>query len=586
MINFKKSEGHKFAESPVLLPKLASWRSRTVFILILFSLAALIGAAYNLQVLNNDFFLGQGESRYLREIELPASRGQIADRHGEVLAISTPMKSIWAIPTEANLLTPTEKEELASLVGLDKKELARKLNSEKSFVFLQRYLPPEQAAKIAKLNLRGIGQDGEYRRYYPSGEMTAHLVGFTGVNDKGQEGMELAFQKTLHGQAGGRSVLKDRRGQIVEERQYIRAPQNGDDVHLSIDSKLQYLAYEQLKQSVKENKARAGGVIIADVKTGEILALANWPTFNPNNRERLTGEELRNRAVTDIFEPGSTLKPFTAALALDKGKIRPNTMINTGAGKLTIGSATISDSHPNGVISITQIIQKSSNIGMAKIAAQLSYHEMWTMFDQLGFGQTPKLGFPGEVAGKVRPWKSWQPIEQATMSYGHGISMSLVQLTRAYMALARDGDVIPLSLIKQENEQHQSVQVFSKEAAKEMRAMLETVVLPGGTAVQAQVPGYRVAGKTGTAYKIEKGKYVKKYVADFVGFAPASNPQLIVAVMLDEPTGGRHFGGDVAGPTFSNVMGGALRILGVAQDAPLVNLAQDEKHESKRAASL
>ncbi|HPT51169.1 MAG TPA: penicillin-binding protein 2 [Accumulibacter sp.] len=584
MMRFKGNVAHKFAESPLLQLSLPPWRSRLMALLILGSFGALIGRAFYLQVLNNDFLQEKGESRYRRDIEISASRGRIADRHGDVLAISTPMKSIWAVPQAANL-TPEQTKQLATILETDAKQLAHKLDKEKNFVFLRRQIPPSIAEQVAALKLPGIGQDKEYRRFYPTGEMTAHMVGFTGVDDKGLEGAELAFHGQLLGQTGSRSVIKDRRGQIVEDVGSIKAPQDGQDIHLALDSKIQYLAYSQLKQVIAENKAKAGGVVVVDVRTGEILALANWPTYNPNNRESLSGAQLRNRAVTDTFEPGSTLKPFTVALALDNNKVRFDTIVNCAPGRLTIGTATISDAHPHGALTVAQVIQKSSNVGAAKIAAMLPAQKMWQMFDDIGFGHTPHLGFPGEVSGRVRPWKSWRPIEQATMSYGHGISVSLIQLARAYTAFARDGDVLPLSLTRIDSGKPAGTQVFTPRTAREVRTMLEMAVQTGGTAPKAQVPGYRVAGKTGTAYKLEHGRYANKYVASFVGFAPASDPRLIVAVMIDEPGAGQHYGGDVAGPAFSAVMGSSLRTLGITPDAPL-QVAQSPKPTTGPKAKL
>ena len=571
-MKFKTPRAHKFAESPVLKLRVPAWRSRLMTLMILGCFVVLVGRSFYLQILRNDFLQEKGESRYKRELLISASRGRIADRNGDILAVSTPMKSVWAIPSEAKL-TPDQTKQLAALLEMDVKELVRRLGSEKSFVFLQRQLPPEIGDRVAALKLPGIGQDKEYRRYYPTGEMTAHIVGFTGVDDKGLEGVELAFQNQLLGHPGSRSVIKDRRGQIVEDVGSIKLPQDGKDIRLALDSKIQYLAYSHLKQAINDYKAKAGGVVVVDAKTGEILALANWPTYNPNNRERLTGAQLRNRAITDTYEPGSVMKPFVAALALEAGKVRFDTVINCAPGRLTIGTATISDSHPHGALTVAQVIQKSSNVGTAKIASMLTPQQMWDMYDAIGLGQPPRLGFPGEVAGRLRPWKTWRPIEQATMSYGHGLSISLMQLARAYTIFAREGDVIPLTLTKVEGDPVGASSVFSQQTAREVRAMLELAVQPGGTAPKAQIPGYRVAGKTGTAYKIEGGQYVKKYVASFVGFAPASDPRLVVAVMIDEPGGAAHYGGDVGGPIFSNVMSGALRTLGVPPDAP-VRVAQ------------
>ena len=402
------------------------------------------------------------------------------------------------------------------------------------------------------------------------------MLGFTGVADEGQEGVELAMNGLLMGKPGSRRVIKDRRGQIVEDVESIRAPQEGKDVTLALDAKIQYLAHSLLKQAIGEHKAKAGGVVVLDVRTGEVLALANMPTYNPNNRVRLAGAQLRNRAFTDTFEPGSTFKPFTAALALEKGKFRFDTPIQTAPGRLTIGSATIHDAHPHGVLTLAEVIQKSSNVGAAKVALSFAPEEMWQTFAGLGFGAPLKLGFPGEVGGRLRPAKSWRPIEQATMSYGHGISVTLIQMARAYMAFARDGDLVPLSLTRVDAPPVASATVFSGQTAREVRAMLEMAVQPGGTAPKAQIPGYRVAGKTGTAHKLDGGTYADKYVSSFIGFAPASDPRLVVAVMIDEPSAGKHYGGDVAAPVFAQIMAGALRTLGVPQDQPLKPLIMAE----------
>jgi cell division protein FtsI (penicillin-binding protein 3) len=363
-------------------------------------------------------------------------------------------------------------------------------------------------------------------------------------------------------------VIRDRRGNIIEDIGALKPPRDGKEIRLALDSKIQYLAYSHLKSAVETHKAKAGGAIVIDAKNGEILALANWPTYNPNNRQYLSGAQLRNRAITDTFEPGSVMKPFTAALALEKGKVRFDTIINCAPGHLTIGTATISDAHPHGALSVAQVIQKSSNVGTAKIALGFQPKEMWEMFDGVGFGQAPNLGFPGEVNGRLRPWKNWRPIEQATMSYGHGISVSLVQLARAYTVFAHDGELLPLSLLRLDEVPVRGSRVFSQQTMREVRAMLEMAVQPGGTAPKAQVAGYRVGGKTGTAYKVEGGVYAKKYVASFVGLAPIGEPRLVVAVMIDEPGGAAHYGGDVAGPAFSQIMGGALRTLGIPPELP------------------
>ncbi len=557
----------KFARSPVLDQRVSPGRSRFVAIMLLAGFAALIGRSVYLQGFQNDFLQKKGESRYERVIEISATRGRILDRHGDVLAVSTPVKAIWAIPDDARL-TPAQVRELAGLLEMDVRELNRRLASDKDFVFIKRQVPPDVAAKVMALKLPGIHEQKEYRRYYPTGEVMAHMLGFTGVADEGQEGVELAMDAVLTGRPGSRRVIKDRRGQVVEDVESIRAPQDGRDVTLALDAKIQYLAYSQLRQAMTEHRAKAGGIVVLDVKTGEILALANAPTYNPNNRVRLAGAQLRNRAFTDTFEPGSTFKPFVAALALEKGMFRPDTPIQTAPGRLSIGPATIHDAHPHGVLTLAEVIQKSSNVGAAKVALSFPADEMWEMYNRLGFGSPLKLGFPGEVGGRLRPAKTWRPIEQATMSYGHGVSVTLIQLARAYLAFARDGDLIPLSLTRVDTPLLSSTPVFSAQTAQEVRRMLEMAVQPGGTAPKAQIPGYRVGGKTGTAHKLEGGSYANKYIASFVGFAPVSDPRLIVAVMIDEPSAGRYYGGEVAAPVFAQVMAGALRVLGVPQDMP------------------
>lgn len=569
VVRRRPQRGHRFTESPVLQLALQGWRSRTVGLLLMGAFLALVARGFYLQVINNDFLQEKGDSRYRRDIEVSASRGKIVDRNGDMLAVSTPMKSIWAIPADARLLSQSQKQQLAGLLDMSLRELDGKIASDKTFVFVKRQVPPETADRIAALKLSGIHQEKEYRRYYPTGDMTAHIVGFTGVDDKGLEGVELAYQQSLLGHAGSRTVIRDRRGSIVEDVGATKPPQDGKDVRLALDSKIQYIAYSQLKAAVEANNAKAGGAIVIDARSGEILALANWPTYNPNNRHNLSGAQLRNRAITDTFEPGSVMKPFTAALALERGKVRFDTVINTAPGRLTIGTATISDSHPHGALTVAQVIQKSSNVGTAKIALGFPPKDMWDMFDSIGFGQAPNLGFPGEVNGRLRPWKNWRPIEQATMSYGHGIAVSLVQLARAYTVFARDGELMPLSLIKLDESPVHGTRIFSPQTMRELRAMLEMAVQPEGTAPKARVPGYRVGGKTGTAYKVEGGVYARKYVASFVGVAPISEPRLVVAVMIDEPSAGAHFGGDVAGPAFSQIMGGALRTMGIPPDAPI-----------------
>ena len=564
------ARGVPFSASPLLDVKLPAWRSRLVLFMMFAAFLALAGRALWLQGLSTEFLQKQGAARYARTIELPATRGKITDRNGEVLASSVPVKAVWAIPDDV-LEAPADKlRSLAALLEMPEAELRKKLDSDRNFVYLKRQVEQETVDKILKLQIAGIETRKEYKRFYPQGDVTAHVVGFTNVEDSGQDGMELGMQKTLAGVTGSRRVIKDRLGRIVEDIAAVREPHDGRDLVLSLDSKIQYIAFSQLKEAVDKFKAKAGGVVVIDIKTGEVLALANLPTYNPHPRAILTGAMLRNRVITDTFEPGSTLKPFTIALALDTKRVTPNTIVQTSPGRLTIGTATIGDSHAHGPLTVSQIIEKSSNIGTAKIALQMQPQEMWEMFTTVGFGQQPKFGFPGAVAGRVRPYKSWRPIEQATMSYGHGISVSLLQLAHAYTIFARDGDLIPLSFQKL-SAPPVGQRVVTEKTAREMRAMLETATGPEGTAPKAQVPGYRVAGKTGTAYKVIGGRYVSKYVSSFVGFAPASDPRIIIAVMIDEPSGA-HYGGEVAAPVFSAIAGNALRAMNVGPDSTVTSI--------------
>jgi cell division protein FtsI (penicillin-binding protein 3) len=555
----------------VLALKFSPWRSRLLLIGLLGWFIALIARAVYLQGLHNDFLQAKGESRYSRVLSLSATRGMIVDRNNEPLAISTPVESVAASPSDMEITQP-QVAKLARLLEIDVSELTRKLSDTKrDFVYLKRQLPPEQAEKIVELNIPGVFLQREYRRYYPAGEVMAHLIGFTDIDDKGQEALELAFESELTGKAGSRRVIKDRRGHIVEDIDSIRKPQDGAKLALSIDARIQHIAFRELKAAVAEHRAKAGGIVVLDAMTGEVLAMANLPTYNPNNRGKLDPKRMRNRVVTDLFEPGSTLKPFTVATAIETGIVTPESVIQTAPGYLTIGNRTIHDAHAHGALSVMQVIQKSSNIGAAKMALALPSETMWKLFRSVGFGTLPDSGFPGEGSGKLRPYATWKPIEQATMSYGHGISVSLLQLARAYSIFARDGELVPLTLVKRESPP-ELARVLKPATARSLRAMLELAVQPGGTAPKAQIAGYRVGGKTGTAHKLEGRGYTNKYVSSFVGLAPASNPRLIVAVMIDEPSAGQHYGGTVAAPVFSHVMAGALRLLSVPPDAPVDNV--------------
>lgn len=558
--------------NPALSVRLPVWRARLLLLLVFFGFLVLAARALYLQGLHNDFLQQKGETRYARVIEISAHRGMVTDRNGEPLALSTPVESVWAAPADANL-SAEQRAKLTRLLGMDAAELKKKLaESEREFVYLKRQLPPEQAAKVVQLNLPGVFLQREYRRYYPAAEVTAHVVGVTGVDDNGQEGIELAYQDWLTGKAGSRRVIKDRLGHVVEDIESIRAPQQGRELALSIDQRIQYLAFRELKSAIALNEAKAGSLVVLDVNTGEVLALANWPTYNPNNRDTLTVGRSRNRAVVDLFEPGSTLKPFTVAAALESGRVSPGSMIDTQGGHYTIGNRTIHDAHPEGILTVAQVIQKSSNVGSAKMALAMAPQKLWTILSDVGFGAQTKVGFPGEASGRLRAYQTWKPIEQATMSYGHGISVSLLQLARAYSVFATDGRLKPLTLVKRD-QPVEGKAVISPRTALAVRKMLEMVTQPGGTATRAQVAGFRVAGKTGTAHKLAGAAYASdRYIASFVGFAPASNPRLVIAVMLDEPGGRSYYGGEVAAPVFSTVMAGALRLLGIEPDAALDNV--------------
>jgi cell division protein FtsI (penicillin-binding protein 3) len=566
------SKGVAFSTSPVLAVRVPNWRSRVVLFVLFGAFFALGARALWLQTMSTAFLQKQGASRYEHRLELPAIRGKIFDRNGQVLASSLPVKAVWAIPEDVLAAPPEKLRELARLLDMSEADLRKKLDSDRSFVYLKRQVEMDVVEQIEKLKIDGIDTRKEYKRYYPQGEVMAHLVGFTNVEDVGQEAFELSQQKTLAGVTGSRRVIKDRLGHIVEDMGMSREPHDGKDLTLSVDSKLQYIAFNSIKNAVDKFHAKAGAAVVLDVHTGEVLALANWPSYNPNDRRGLSGEQLRNRVITDTFEPGSTLKPFTVALALDTRRVTPDTLIDTGNGRMQIGPATIHDTHQHGVINVQQIIQYSSNVGVTKIALPIPPQEMWEMFTRFGFGQAPRFGFPGAVAGRVRPYKSWRPIEQANMAFGQGISVSLLQLARAYLPFARNGDIIPLSFTKV-TEPPVGQQIFSARTAAEMRTMLETVVSPHGTAPQAQVAGYRVGGKTGTAQKFIDGHYSQThYEGVFAGIAPLSNPRFVIAVLIDDPVGAIHTGGGVAAPTFAALAANALRAANVAPDSNVTDI--------------
>lgn len=567
--NFPSSKNNKPA-----VPKLEVWRSSFLLAFIMLSMVILALWAIRLQLIENDFLQGKGEARYSRLLEIAAPRGKIYDRNGVVLAANVPARAIWIVPEEVQAAKPsaTQLANLAKLLDMSVSDIEKRIaRDSKQFVYLRRQVSPEVADQIKALGIKGVNSQKEVKRDYPQGELFAHLTGFTNIEGKGQEAMELVKEDSIQGEAGTRKVLRDRLGNVLEDEGVVKQAEPGQDVTLSLDARVQYIVFNALRDVVEVQHAKSASAMVIDTQTGEVLALANYPTYDPNNRSGLTGDFLRNRAFTDVFEPGSTFKPFAISLALDEKLITPSTIIDAQGGRMTIGSSTISDSHPNGALTVEQVIQKSSNIGTSKIALKLDRCDMWGMFDKVGFTKAYKdIEFPGVVNGIVRPCKNWQPIEQATMSYGHGIAVSLLQLTHAYTVFARDGELVPLTLLKRaDSKPVEGIRIFSAQTAIAMRGMMEKVTEPGGTALKAQVIGYRVAGKTGTAYKVEGNGYNKsKYVASFAGLAPVSKPRIVVAVMVDEPPRGNHSGGQIAAPAFSQIVSETLRTLSIAPDAP------------------
>ncbi len=558
-----------YNSSPLLASKTPVWRSKFIVAAIALSFTGLAGRAAYVQVINNDFYQRQGEVRFARTLELPANRGRILDRNGLILASSVPAPSIWAIPEDVDA-DKTKLAKLAKLLEIPLGDLKKKLDDEdKTFVWLKRQVEDSVAQEITALGIKGVYQRKEYKRQYPEGESIAQVVGFTNVEDKGQEGVELSFDKNLAGKSGSRRVIKDRLGRVVEDVGETLAPEDGKDLQLSIDSKVQFFAYQKLRDAVIEHKAKAGSVVVLDALTGEVLGLANYPSYNPNKRVNLSPGQMRNRALTDTFEPGSVMKAFTVGIALETNRVKPLTQIQTAPGRIQITGSTISDSHPHGVLTVQEVIQKSSNVGTVKMAMQMQPREMWETFSQAGFGQKPQITFPGVVSGRLRAFKTWRPIEQATMSYGYGLSASLFQMARAYTVFGHDGQIIPTTLLKS-NEMASGVQVFSAGTASEIRKMLQMAAGPGGTGQKAQTSGYSVGGKSGTAYKQVGKNYGtdgnRKYRSWFVGMAPIDKPRVIVAVMIDEPSNGKYYGGEVAAPVFSETVAQTLRMLGVQPD--------------------
>ncbi len=560
------SRSVQYSTNPLLASKTPIWRSQFIVACIALGFIGLLVRAVYVQVVGNAFFIKQGTVRFERQLDIPANRGRILDRNGLILASSVPMPSIWASPEEMDTDTQQLKE-LAVLLDMPLNELQKKVSDTKRrHVWLRRQIDDATGKKIKELGIHGIYTTMEYKRMYPQGEAAAHVVGFTNVENIGQEGVELTFNTHLGGKNGTRRVIKNGQGQVVEGIGDLVPPEEGKDLQLSIDSKVQYFAYQRLREAVVQNKAAAGSVVVLDAQTGDVLALANYPSYNPDKRSNLNGAQLRNRALTDTFEPGSTMKPLIIGLAMEKGLVKPETLIDTAPGKVNMYGMTVTDAHPHGVLSVSEVIQKSSNIGTVKIAMKMPPKDMWDMYTQVGFGQKPQVPFPGAVAGRLRPYKSWRPMEQATMSYGYGLSTSLFQLAQAYTMFARDGEMVPTSLIKHQDKLA-GVRVISAEHASQVRSMLHLVTGAGGTAPKAQTMGYSVGGKTGTAHKLDGKSYAeKKYCGFFVGMAPIEKPRIVVAVMIDEPSNGHYFGGDVAAPVFSQTVQQTLRMLEVQPD--------------------
>jgi cell division protein FtsI (penicillin-binding protein 3) len=555
--------------------KVMEFPMRRWFLLSLYTIcmAGLLFRAVDLQVLNKEFLQDHGDARALRVVKIPAHRGMITDRNGESLAISTPVNSIWAVPRKV-MAADAKLDQLAKYLHMDEKELSSLLKDRigRQFVYLKRHVAPALAEQVMLLNIPGISLQREYRRYYPAAEVTSHVLGFTNIDDSGQEGIELAYDNWLKGSPGSKRVLKDRLGRVIENIESINTPDPGNELVLSIDRRVQYLAYRELKSAVNHHKARAGTLVMLDVKTGEIIAMVGQPSYNPNNRTGLKSGHYRNRALTDVFEPGSTLKPFTIATALESGLYNLKSTIDTHPGFFKVGDHTIRDHRDYGVIDLVTVIKKSSNIGASKIALSLEPLDLWSTLTKVGFGQATGSGFPGEVSGYLNPYNNWSEVEQATMSFGYGISTTALQLAQAYMPFATDGMMLPVSFLKV-TEPVSSSRVFSASVARQVRTMLETVVQKDGTGNKALVEGYRVAGKTGTVHKTTVGGYSEdRYLSLFAGMAPASNPRLIAVVIIDEPQGDQYYGGLVAAPVFANVMAGALRLLDVPpDDLPVLN---------------
>ncbi len=548
----------------------SSFRLSIVVLLVITAALLLLWRSVDLHVLRKDFLQHQGDARYLRVMPVVAHRGMIQDRNGEPLAISTPVDSVWVQPEEF-IAAHDQWPRIAKLLGMKVSKLEQRVlpRKQREFVYIKRHIAPQLAAEVMALEIPGVSLQREYHRYYPAGEVAAHVLGFTNVDDEGQEGLELAWNDWLKGIPGAQRVLKDRMGRVVKHIELIRKAHPGKDLRLSLDRRLQYLTYRELKRMVIKQKARSGSAVILDSRTGEVLAMVNQPSYNPNNRGQLRGVNYRNRAVTDVFEPGSTVKPFTVAAALESGKYQPQTLIDTTPGVFRIGRYRVRDVRNYGRISVSTVIQKSSNVGVSKMALSIDPDRLWQSYARVGFGETTGSGFPGEVSGVFTRSRHWRDIERATLAYGYGISVTPLQLARAYMVIANDGRQMPVRFLPlaADEDPVRVEQVIPVKIVREVRLMMELVVQKGGTATRAAIPGYRVAGKTGTMKKAMAGGYSDdRYVSVFAGMAPASDPRLVMVVMINEPRGDVYYGGEVAAPVFAKVMSGALRLMNVTPD--------------------
>ena len=540
------------------------WLVLSVF---LCGMVVLSSRAVYLQLLNNDFLKEHGDARSIRFVDIPSHRGVIVDRNGEQLAMSTPVDSIWATPRK--VFEDVERfPELAKVMGMTVTELHETLRDRmnRDFIYLKRHANPALVKEVQELGIRGVSTQREYKRYYPAAEVTSHIIGFTNIDDQGQEGLELAYDSWLSGKTGKKRVLKDRLNRIVENIESIEPSEPGKELKLSIDRRIQYLAYRELAAAVKYHRAKGGSLVMLDVRTGEVMAMVGQPSYNPNNRKKLKSHFYRNRAVTDVFEPGSTMKPFSVVAGLESGTYSPHTPINTSPGLLKVGDHTVRDMRNYGNIDVTKVITKSSNVGASKIVLSLEPEKYWDVLSRLGFGQQTGSAFPGESSGLLNPYNTWSDVEMATMSFGYGLSVTPLQLAHAYSVLANGGVLLPVSFLKVEGSVS-GKRVLEEKVTRQVRKMLETVVSSKGTGKRAAIRGYRVIGKTGTVHKSVRGGYSEdRYLSLFAGIAPASQPRFAMVVLIDEPGSGDHYGGVVAAPVFSRVMEGTFRILNIPPD--------------------